>query len=290
MKRFIFIGCVVFLGGISSWAQEAILKGRVLETNSYEPIPDVEIYIQNSAFKVATDALGEFYFLDENLPQGEQILILSKQGYVGLKIPITIQKEASINLNPILMDIDLQQVEAQIGVISLSDNELEDDEGASYTISGLLQASDDVFLNAAAFDFSATFFNPRGFDNANGKVLINGIEMNKQFDGRPQWANWGGLNDSQRNQEFSMGLQANEYTFGDVAGTTNIIMRASQYRQGGRISYANSNRSYRGRAMASYNSGLGKMVGLIPFWFRADLGMAVFRKELFMMQIPFLLP
>ena len=55
-----------------------------------------------------------------------------------------------------------------------------------------------------------------------------------------------------------MGLQANEYTFGDVAGTTNIIMRASQYRQGGRISYANSNRSYRGRAMASYNSGLGK--------------------------------
>ena len=258
MKRFIFIGCMVFLGGFSSWGQETILKGRVLETNSYDPIPDVEIYIQNSAFKAATDTLGAFYFFDENLPQGEQILQFSKQGYVGLKIPITIQKDAPVNLNPVLMEIDLQKVEAQIGVISLSDSELEDDEGASYTISGLLQASDDVFLNAAAFDFSATFFNPRGFDNANGKVLINGIEMNKQFDGRPQWADWGGLNDAQRNQQFSMGLQANEYIFGDVAGTTNIVMRASQYRQGGRISYANSNRSYRGRAMASYNSGLGK--------------------------------
>src|SRR5690606_32389414 len=181
-------------------------------------------------------ALGEFTFLEENLPQGQQILVISRQGYVSLKIPITIQNDAPINLDPILMQLDLLEVEAQIGVISLSDNELEDDEGTSYNISGLLQASDYVFLKAADFDFSSTFFNTRGFENAYGKVLINGIEMNKQFDGRPQWANSGGLNDAQRNQQFSMGLQANEYTFGDVAGTTNSIMRSSQYRTIGRAS------------------------------------------------------
>ncbi len=256
MKRFIFIGFVVFLGGLSSIAQEAIVKGRVLETNSYEPIPDVEINIQSSIFKTNTNGLGEFSFLEENLPQGQQFLLISKLGYRSLKLPVIIQNEAPINLDPILMEIDLSEVESQIGIISLSDEQLEDDEGTSYNVSGLLQASDDVFLNAAAYDFSATFFNPRGFDNANGKVLINGIEMNKQFDGRPQWADWGGLNDMQRNQEFSMGLQPSDYTFGDVAGTTNIIMRASQYRKGGRISYASSNRSYRGRVIGSYNSGL----------------------------------
>lgn len=256
MKYFIFIGFVVFLGGISSIAQEAIIKGRVLETNSYEPIPDVEISIQSSIFSTTTNALGEFNFPEQNLPQGQQFLLISKLGYTSLKLPVIIQNDAPINLDPILMEIDLSQVESQIGIISLSDEQLEDDEGTSYNVSGLLQASDDVFLNAAAYDFSATFFNPRGFDNANGKVLINGIEMNKQFDGRPQWAEWGGLNDMQRNQEFSMGLQPNDYTFGDVAGTTNIIMRASQYRKGGRISYASSNRSYRGRVIGSYNSGL----------------------------------
>ncbi|MDC8000976.1 TonB-dependent receptor [Aequorivita todarodis] len=258
MKRFIFIGYVFFWAGLSSFAQEAIVKGRVLETNSYEPIPDVGISIQGSSFNTTTDALGEFNFLQENLPQGQQILIVSKSGYITLKLPIIIQNDAPINLDPVLMEIDLREVEQQIGVISLSDNELDDDAGTSYTISGLLQASDDIFLNAAAYDFSATFFKPRGFDNANGKVLINGIEINKQYDGRPQWAAWGGLNDVQRNQEFSMGLKANDYAFGDVAGTTNIIMRASQYRKGGRVSYASSNRSYRGRVMGSYNSGLGK--------------------------------
>ena len=67
--------------------------------------------------------------------------------------------------------------------------------------------------------------------------------MNKQFNGRPQWSNWGGLNDAQRNREFSMGLKANDYTFGGLAGTTNIVMRASQYRKGGRVSYAAANRS-----------------------------------------------
>lgn len=82
--------------------------------------------------------------------------------------------------------------------------------------------------------------------------------MNKIYNGRPQWSNWGGLNDVQRNQMFSMGMSANEYNFGHLAGTTNIIMRASQYSKGGRISYASSNRSYRGRIIGSYNSGLSK--------------------------------
>jgi len=85
MKRFIFISFVVFLGS-SALAQEAIVKGRVLESNSYEPLPDVEINIQESIYKTSTNALGEFYFIEENLPQGEQLLIISKPGNITLKI------------------------------------------------------------------------------------------------------------------------------------------------------------------------------------------------------------
>ena len=258
MKKFIFTFCFSLLGTLAMFAQEAIVKGRVVDTNSSEVIPDVDVRIQGSIYSTMTNAQGLFNLSGTELPQGEQVLVVSKSGYVTQRIPITVQNGSTINLDPLLLEIDLSEVEAQIGIISLSDNELDQDEGTSFNISGLLQASRDVFLNAAAFDFSATFFRPRGLDNANGKVLINGIEMNKQFTGRPQWGIWGGLNDAQRNREFSMGLTANDYTFGDVAGTTNIIMRASQYRQGGRVSYAAANRSYEGRVMGSYNSGLTK--------------------------------
>ncbi|HBC02606.1 MAG TPA: TonB-dependent receptor, partial [Aequorivita sp.] len=234
MNKFIFT-FMVFFSGFSMFAQETVITGRVLDTNSSEPIPDVEVSILNSIFSTTTDAEGIFSFSQQSLPQGEQVLVLLKSGYVSLRIPVTIQPNTPVALESILMEVDLSAVEAQIGVISLSDNELDEDEGTSYNVSGLLQASRDVFLNAASYDFSATFFRPRGYDSEDGKVLINGLEMNKLYNGRPQWSNWGGLNDAQRNQMFSMGISANEYNFGHLAGTTNIIMRASQYRKGGRI-------------------------------------------------------
>jgi len=258
MKQFFFTLCLVVMCSFTMHAQDAIVKGRVVDTNSSEAIQDVEVRIQSSAYSTMTDAQGMFTITGTDLPQGEQVLLLSKQGYLAQRVPITIQNGTTINLDPLLFEIDLTEVEAQIGIISLSDNELDQDEGTSFNISGLLQSSRDVFLRAAAFDFSATFFRPRGLDNANGKVLINGLEMNKQFNGRPQWANWGGINDVQRNREFTMGLKANDYTFGDLAGTTNMVMRASQYRKGGRVSYATANKSYQGRVMGSYHSGLNK--------------------------------
>ena len=71
-------------------------------------------------------------------------------------------------------------------------------------------------------------------------------------------SNWGGLNDVVRNQEFSNGLSASDYTFGGILGSTNINIRPSEQRVGTRISYASSNRSYAHRVMATHSSGLSK--------------------------------
>lgn len=248
-------GWVLLLSGMGH-AQDILVQGTVLDSDSNEAVPGVSVNIQNTIFTTTTDAYGNFSFSQPEIPIGEQVLRISKAGYKNLLIPIQIQDKIPVDLRSILLKVDLLEIESQIGVISLSDEQLDEDEGTSNTVAGLLQASKDVFLNAAAYDFSATFFRPRGYNSEDGKVLINGLEMNKLYNGRPQWANWGGLNDAQRNQIFSMGLAPNEYTFGDLAGTTNIIMRASQYRRGGRISYASSNRSYRGRVLGFYNSGL----------------------------------
>src|SRR5690606_19378280 len=128
--------------------------------------------------------------------------------------------------------------------------------GGADNISGMLQSSQDVFQRTAAFEFSSSFFRIRGMDSENSTMLINGVEMNKMFDGRPQWSNWGGLNDVMRNQVLSTGWAPSEYTFGGALGSTNINVRASSYREGGRVTYSSSNRSYTNRLMASYSSGL----------------------------------
>ncbi len=253
MKKTILTLVLTFVSVLYMHAQETAVKGQVIDADSTDPVAGVTVAIKGSELTQTTDELGSFNFTN-NLPLGEQSLIISKEGYFTKVFTIIIEEAEVVDLSTIILKHDL-------GVttdftISLSEDELDEDESVASNTSGILQSSRDVFDRAAAFDFSGTFFRVRGLDSENGTMLLNGIRMNKAFNGRPQWSNWGGINDVMRNQDFVRGSKANEYAFGGVGGTTNINMRASQYRKGARISYASSNRSYTNRVMATYTTGL----------------------------------
>ena len=254
MKKSFFI----FLFGIffvhASFSQETVVKGSVIDAASTEPIPDVTVSIEGTDLTTNTDGLGMFSFMGE-IPLGEQILNLLKQGYITNRYPIVVNKGQTVNITDMTLDFDMSETE-DLFTITLSDDELNDDTSSADNISGLLSSSMDVFSRTAAFEFSSSFFRVRGLDSDNGTVLINGIEMNKLYNGRPQWSNWGGLNDVMRNQELTTGLTPSAYNFGGILGSSNINVRASQYREGGRVTYSSSNRSYTNRLLASYSSGL----------------------------------
>lgn len=252
MKKSLIVFLFVIFSAFTIHAQQTIVTGSVTESISQEPIADVTVVIEGTDLITQTDELGAFEFTS-NLPLGEQILRISKDGYSFKRFPIVINEGQTVNIQDMAL---LKDSAADLFTISLSDDELNDDGAGLDNISGLLQSSQDVFQRTAAFEFSSSFFRVRGLDSENGSVLINGIEMNKMFDGRPQWSDWGGLNDVLRNQELTTGLQPSSYNFGGILGTTNMNVRASQYREGGRITYSSSNRSYRNRIMASYSSGL----------------------------------
>ncbi|WP_437130088.1 carboxypeptidase regulatory-like domain-containing protein [Winogradskyella marincola] len=231
-----------------------MIKGSVKDATSLEPIPDVTITIEETQQSTMTNGLGEFAF-SSNVPLGEQVLQISKPGYVTKRYPIIVNEGQTVNITDMTLEAELASGN-DLFTITLSDDELNDDTSGADNISGLLSSSMDVFQRTAAFEFSSSFFRMRGLDSDNGSVLINGIEMNKVYNGRPQWSNWGGLNDVVRNQVLTAGLTPSEYNFGGILGTTNIIARASSYRKGGRVTYSSSNRSYTNRVMASYASGL----------------------------------
>ena len=234
-------------------AQETVVKGQVIDADSTKPVSGVSVAIKGTSLSQTTDDLGSFNF-NNDLPLGEQALMVSKAGYFAKTFTIIIEAGKTVDLSTIILNHDLGETDDF--TISLSEDELDSDESVASNTSGILQASKDVFARAAAFDFSGTFFRVRGLDSENGTMLLNGIRMNKVYNGRPQWSNWGGINDVMRNQDFVIGSKANDYTFGGVGGTTNVNMRASQYRKGTRISYASSNRSYRNRVMATHATGM----------------------------------
>lgn len=252
MKKSLFILLFGVFSSVVSYAQQTTVTGSVKQPITLEPIADVTVTIEETKQFTQTDALGVFTF-NSDLPLGEQVLRLTKEGYVTQRYPIIVNEGEVLTINDMVMEKDLSQND--LFTIQLSDDELNDDTTGADNISGLLSSSQDVFQRTAAFEFSPSFFRVRGLDSENGSVLINGIEMNKLYNGRPQWSNWGGLNDVVRNQELTTGLTPSAYNFGGILGTTNINVRASSYREGGRVTYSSSNRSYTNRLMASYASG-----------------------------------
>ncbi|TXG36915.1 TonB-dependent receptor [Seonamhaeicola maritimus] len=255
MKKSLLLFLFV-LFSVSIYGQQTVIKGSVKESLSFEPIEGVLVVIEKTNLKTLTDQLGEFEF-SEGITFGEQILTISKTGYSTKRFPIVVNEGKTVNISDMTLERDVSETE-DLFTITLSDDELNDDTSGADNISGLLASSLDVFQRTAAFEFSSSFFRIRGLDSNNGSILINGIEMNKAYNGRPQWSNWGGINDVLRNQELSLGFSPSSYAFGGVLGSTNINVRASEARPGGRITYSSSNRSYTNRLMATYASGLLK--------------------------------
>ena len=134
--------------------------------------------------------------------------------------------------------------------------DLLENEQQSQDISGLLQSSRDVYVNQAGFNFSAARYRLRGYSSENTRLFFNGIPVNDPENGWTIWSYWGGLNDVTRYPENSFGISNSAATFGSVGAYSYISALPSEKNIGGRISYASTNRSYRNRAMYTYNTGL----------------------------------
>jgi hypothetical protein len=256
MKKLVLSTLMVLQAVLVFAQQNPTLKGKVIDAKSQKPLQNVVAEIRNTTQTVLTDFNGNFAF--QTIPSGDQVLIIKTSGYIQqtLVIESTITNEA-IDLGVILLEEDITS-EQELALITITENDLGDDNSGSESTSGLLQATRDTYQQAAAFNWGLARFRIRGLDNEYGVTMINGISMNKLYDGRPQWSNWGGLNDATRNQEFTMGSAPSDYTFGSALGTQEINTRASFYRPGSRISMSGTNTNYSWRMMGTHASGMNK--------------------------------
>ncbi len=255
MKKLVFstffVLQVVFL-----FAQSATgVSGKIVDSKSQKAIQNVVVSIPNTNLSQLTDSDGRFSI--ENVPAGNQLLQVKSMGYRDQLLQVEIAAGKMLDLGVVVAQED-QTVEQQLALVTITESDLGDDNSGSESTSGLLQASRDAFQQSAAFNWGQARFRIRGLDNEYSTTMINGVSMNKIYDGRPQWSNWGGLNDATRNQEFTMGSAPSDYTFGGILGTQEINTRASSYRKGSRISFSGTNTNYSWRSMATHASGMNK--------------------------------
>lgn len=168
MKKLILSMFFVLFFVIGINAQN-IVKGIIIDSDSENPLQGVKVSVLNTISSQVTGIDGVFIIKD--LPNGSYVLEVKITGYESQNFPVEFSGKA-IDLGTILLYKNFS-VDQDLSLITITDDELNDDAIAADNIAGLLQATQDIFLRTAAFEFSSSFFRIKGLDSGNGKVLIN---------------------------------------------------------------------------------------------------------------------
>lgn len=238
------------------WAQYKV-KGSIASNGGGNPLSEVAVNIEGAPnYQTFTGSRGDFIM--ELTTQGSYKFVFALQGYTSVVIEKEI-KDPETDLGVIELVSQQESVnqalEDFIPTVTLTEDEFEQG-SESQNVSGVLAASRDAFISAAAFTFGPMRFRIRGYDAGFTEVLFNGVPVNDLEDGFVSWNDWGGLNDVTRYRETDLGLAVAPYAFGGVGGASNFDTRASLQRKQLRLTYSLSNRSYRNRLMATWSTGL----------------------------------
>ncbi len=239
----------------AAFAQTNVITGTVLSQGTADPVADVRVHTADESYSTFTGSDGLFelgvdsvfgllYFDVDGFRQNTAEVGSAEvdgRRSVGTVFLIPVKLDNAPDLDRTLDGGNLQQ----------------DDDNSSQggTVSSLLTASRDPFQQAAAFNFNATRFRIRGYDNRYTEALIDGAPVNDAEAGRPRFYIWSGLNDVTRNRYNTADLSFNTFNPSALGGVANIDLRAGSQRKGTRVSVATSNRSWQYRTMATHNTG-----------------------------------
>ncbi|HNW89020.1 MAG TPA: TonB-dependent receptor [Bacteroidales bacterium] len=249
MKKF-FLTLLVVVMSIYVQAQNATLRGSLANAEG-KPLVGAKVMVGMQPF--LSDAEGRFVVPGINYGTAE--ISFDMDGYETKTMTVEVNSP-EVNLGMVQLKAGgLEKTVISQSEVSASAVESEDDIKEQY-IGGLLHSANDIFVSTAGYTLSAGYFRPRGYDNEYSEVSIGGLSMNDPETGRPNYSDWGGLNDATRYKESVYGLSPSRFAFGSLAGTTDLDVRASHQRKQVKASYAFSNRSYQHRAMVTGSTGM----------------------------------
>jgi hypothetical protein len=120
----------------------------------------------------------------------------------------------------------------------------------------VLGAARDVFYAPAFTRFQNSGYRYRGGSNSTAQtLLINGIVLNDVENGFASYQAFSGLGEVTRNRQSNIGLDASDFALGSMGGVFNVDTRAGGQRKGFNLNYAATNRNFRNRISATYNTG-----------------------------------
>ena len=233
------------------------VKGIVVDSRTGKPVADANVLLRERAIFVVTGSDGVFTI--SNTSPGEDIIDIIASGYEDASQDVILKENIVLNIGEIKVKAVGGEIRAENDDLIFNEEELAEDEGIGQQVSTISGATDDIYYQAANYNFSTVRFRMRGYDTNWQTGYVNGVNMNDAMRGLFNYSMFGGMTSSAfRNRSTEIGQSAANYGYGSIGGSTNVTTYASEYAPGwkGNLSYTNSN--YMLRAMLQYASGLNK--------------------------------
>ncbi len=252
VKLFLLLSLLVALPAL---AQRTGVRGSVVDAKTGLPVVGATVMLDEQGISVTSGPNGDFSISDA-VAGNDRLLVLS-YGYKDWMQDVIISANVVENVGTIKL-VGIADGSNDADDFIVSESQIEDEEGNSQSIATLSGANDNIFYQAASYDFSLMRFRVRGYDSEYTQTMINGIVFNDPARGRFNYSMMGGMNQAFKNKSIGMGLEATSYGFGDVGGTNNIVTFAKDYAPGTRASVAYTNSNYYLRGMLTHATGLRK--------------------------------
>ena len=252
VKLFLLLSLLVAL---PAFAQRTGVRGSVVDAKTGLPVVGATVMLDEQGISVTSGPNGDFSISDA-VAGNDRLLVLS-YGYKDWMQDVIISANVVENVGTIKL-VGIADGSNDADDFIVSESQIEDEEGNSQSIATLSGANENIFYQAASYDFSLMRFRVRGYDSEYTQTMINGIVFNDPARGRFNYSMMGGMNQAFKNKSIGMGLEATSYGFGDVGGTNNIVTFAKDYAPGTRASVAYTNSNYYLRGMLTHATGLRK--------------------------------
>ena len=261
MKRLVLSLTLLLLA--HSALSAAVLKGRVRDAVTGEPLLGANVYLENADQGTSTGLDGEFEI--PGVAVGSHTLIASFIGYEELRLPVLVKPGAAellVELVPevfrgqeIVVVADRARLrETPVAFSDVPKAEMDRKLG-SRDLPLILDDTPGVYATGQGGGSGDSRISVRGFDQRNVAVMINGVPVNDMENGWVYWSNFDGLGDATSSIQVQRGLGASNLAIASVGGTLNIITDIAGARRGFQVKQeAGSNAFYKTRV--GFSSGL----------------------------------
>lgn len=255
MRSFLLLSCLI-TAAAPAIAQKAALSGTVVDANTGSPLKGVLVTLSPQGLKAVTGPNGDF--LIQGAKPGDATVSVDTPSFNPYTVNVELHDGQTVTMGQLPLansDLLTTYYEDQEDIY-FDENAIDDEESAAQSVGALTGASDNIYYNAANYNWSIMRFRYRGYNSEYSQTMINGIKLNDLARGRFNYSSLGGLNRAFRNKSIAVGLDPSAYTFGDIGGATNISTITDEYAPGfyGSAAYTNSN--YMVRGMALYSTGV----------------------------------